>query len=356
MNYLAIDLGLTNRKSVAIVFDDTHNPSGHAIQFKTTCDDLTTVVERHCVNVAIIEMCTCARWIWKHLCSLGVTVYVANTSAAAFRDAKQRHKSDLKDAERLKVLYQTGNLKTVHMLSEHAHRLRSLIEQRKRHVGHATSCKNALRTLCEVKGIKLSGGWDKHIPRQIAQCIDEVTSLVTADSEDQIWREQIAIEWESLQILQKRIKRFDTLINSLTRDHQSMAIVRSVPGIGLQVGAASIAAIDDPHRFQNKKQVSAYSGFTPRQQQSGNTHRPGSIDRQGWSTLRGLLMESVTSGIHIAKDPWFVRHYEHALRNSGKKIKAQVCVARKLFIRLWYMLKHQKNMGSTGRVGLKQAT
>ena len=341
MNYLAIDLGLTNRQSVAIVYDQEHNPSGRSLRFPTTREGLDRVVEKHAIDVVIIEMCTCARWVWKHLSDQGVTVYVVNTCSAAFREAKQRHKSDLKDAERLKVLQQTGNMQTVTMLSEYAHRLRSIIDQRNRHVGQVTSSKNAIRALCQTKGIALKGGWDVAIPEQVQELIDTVTPLISDDQYDRAWRRQLELELELLESISERIKRFDQIIKTLTRSDAQMKRLQTTPGIGLITAASIIASIDNPHRFQNKKQVSSYSGFTPRTHQSGSIDRAGKMDRQGWSTPRGYLMEAVTTGVHRTQDSWYRQHYEHAYTKCRRKLKAQVTVARKLYIRLWYMMKNE---------------
>lgn len=343
MNYLAIDLGSTNSKSVGVLFDPEQNPGGQIIRFQTDRHSISQVIEQRSVQLVIIEMCSATRWVWKHLRHHGVTVLVADTNAQSFRDAGQRHKTDRHDAIRLKDLYLLGNLKCVHMLSDQAHRLRSLIDQRQRHVSAQTAIKNAIRAHCELKGVKLYKYWTRETIGQIESLIDDAQSSADEDPEwGWIWHKQLDMALRTLLHHMEIVKEFDTLIQQVSKRDKRIALVQSAPGVGKLIGSAVVAAIDDPGRFRHKKQVSAYSGLTPRSRQSGAHDRPGNIDRRGWSTLRGLLTEAVLHGVHHAKDPWMVNQYEHLLTRCGKKIKAVVALARKLFVRLWHMLKHQK--------------
>lgn len=53
--------------------------------------------------------------------------------------------------------------------------------------------------------------------------------------------------------------------------------LRTIPGVGPRTAAILVACIDDPHRFANGRQVSAYFGLVPRRYQSGETDRNGRI-------------------------------------------------------------------------------
>ena len=48
--------------------------------------------------------------------------------------------------------------------------------------------------------------------------------------------------------------------------------------------------LDEPKRFENAKQVSAYAGLSPRQWQSGQSLREGHISHRGNPVLRALLV------------------------------------------------------------------
>jgi transposase len=101
-----------------------------------------------------------------------------------------------------------------------------------------------------------------------------------------------------------------------------------------------VAMIDDPHRFQNAKQVGSYVGLVPRQYQSGASDRLGHISRQGNGLLRAMLVE--ISWIGLRYNSWMRDVYEQVRRGSpSRKKTAIVAVARRLLIRCWAMLRDQ---------------
>ena len=56
--------------------------------------------------------------------------------------------------------------------------------------------------------------------------------------------------------------------------------------------AGLTAYVDDPHRFQNARQVSSYAGLVPKRYQSGTMDRHGKIHKRGPRLLRGALVEA----------------------------------------------------------------
>ena len=81
------------------------------------------------------------------------------------------------------------------------------------------------------------------------------------------------------------------------REVQQMVLVleqlvwqlQSIPGVGPRTAEAMVAFLDDPHRFERAKQVGAYFGLVPCQDQSSDRNHLGHITRDGSPTLRQLL-------------------------------------------------------------------
>jgi len=79
-------------------------------------------------------------------------------------------------------------------------------------------------------------------------------------------------------------------------------------------------------------------GLTPRQWQSGQSLREGHISRMGNPLLREVLVE--VSWLGIRTNAWMKQVYQSVCRGSDKRKKiAIVAVARRLFVRLWAMLR-----------------
>ena len=114
---------------------------------------------------------------------------------------------------------------------------------------------------------------------------------------------------------------------------------------------AIVAFIDDPHRFQNKNQVSAYAGMVPRQYQSGNTDRHGRITKRGPRLLRTLLVECAWCSLKY--NQWSRETYQRIHRGTqARKKKAAVALARKILVIAWAMLREETDYDPARNVRL----
>ena len=105
--------------------------------------------------------------------------------------------------------------------------------------------------------------------------------------------------------------------------------------------AEAVAAfIDDPHRFDNVKQVGCYFGLTTRQYQSGQMMREGKISRMGDVHLRTLLVEAAWAAVN--KGGPMGDLFERVCRGMKQRRKgAIVAVARHLGCIAWAMLRDE---------------
>lgn len=113
----------------------------------------------------------------------------------------------------------------------------------------------------------------------------------------------------------------------------------TIPGVGPVTALAFKTTIDRPDRFRRSSDVGAHLGLTPRQFQSGKTHRRGKITRCGDSFTRTALFAAANVMARAAPSsgrrsrPGGVRL---AKRSSLKK--AKIAAARKLAVvmhRMW---------------------
>ena len=118
--------------------------------------------------------------------------------------------------------------------------------------------------------------------------------------------------------------------------------IKSIPGVGPRTAEILVACIDDPHRFENGRQVSAYFGLVPRQYQSGETDRNGRITKRGNPLARTILVECAWASLRY--NSWAKAIYE---RVSGKqktrRKKAAVALARKIAVIAWALLRDDRD-------------
>jgi len=88
-------------------------------------------------------------------------------------------------------------------------------------------------------------------------------------------------------------------------------------------------------RFQNRRQVSSYTGLCPGVRQSGGRKRDGSINRHGNPRVRALLIELVWRLARWQPDYPPVRALVAGIARGAGRRKCAVAAARKLAVDLW---------------------
>src|SRR3989442_4252068 len=108
------------------------------------------------------------------------------------------------------------------------------------------------------------------------------------------------------------------------------------PGVGANSALAFVMTMGDSKCFQRGKQMARYLGLIPREYSSGEHRRYGSISKQGNRFLRMLLVEAAQRAVRC--DPRMRSEYLHRCHRKAKGV-AKVAAARKLAIRLYWMLR-----------------
>src|SRR5204862_5041924 len=105
--------------------------------------------------------------------------------------------------------------------------------------------------------------------------------------------------------------------------------LRTQYGIGPLTGLCLAHTLESPERFANPRKVTAYVGFDPVEDSSGERRRIGSISKQGSRLLRFLLVEA--GQVAVRSDPDLKAAYWRVqLRRNHQK--AKVAVARRLLV------------------------
>jgi transposase len=119
------------------------------------------------------------------------------------------------------------------------------------------------------------------------------------------------------------------------RDHhaETVARLRTVPGVGPLTSLTFRLEMPEPERFGDAGQVARLCGLAPGVHQSGQTRRAGPLMRGGNAWLRTALVEA--SWLWVRGDPGARRVHRRLVRNTGSSKKAICGVARRLAIVLW---------------------
>ena len=334
MQILAIDLG--QRKSVGLLYDtETSNEQYRTIG--TTPHEIHDLVVEVQPDRVVIEIGPSAGWVHDLVVALEIEVQVANTNHQAWRWRSVRRKTDRLDALKLAQLSAMNQLPTVYMPSPQVRQWRSLITYRHTLIGERTRIKNQIRSILTREGIHWPvgpRGWSKQKIEELRRMAKPITKV----DADNLWRGQLWIELKRLAEIQPHIKRVEDKLDAKAEANEHVKLLRTIPGVGARLSETLVAVIDDPKRFDNRKQVSAYIGLVPSQYQSGDSNRQGHITRQGHRLLRSLLVE--VCWLSRRYNNWSKRVFEHLQRGCKARTKiAIIGLARRLLVRCWAMMR-----------------
>lgn len=335
MIILAIDLGKFN--SMCCFFDtDTQQ---HRFQAAATSRGyLTSVLQNHDVDLVVLEACGPSGWVSDLCDEHGIAVLVCSTNEEAWKFKNVKRKTDKDDALKLARLAMLNQLTPVHVPSRQVREHRTLVKYRKTLDQRINRVKNSIRSLFANRGIEIARGaraW--HTGREV---IDSYRRPLAECSLDELWQGQLDIELTQLDVLTEQLADVERRLEAIAKDDDRIRRVQTIPGVGRKTAEVLVTALDDPQRFQNARQVSAYIGLVPRQYQSGETDRHGRITKRGSRLVRTMLLEC--AWVSLRYNAWARATYDriHGGQKTRKK-KAAIALARKIAVVAWAMLKHE---------------
>ena len=337
MTILAIDLGKFNS---VCCFYSPKTRKAKFITTPTTLEHFTSIFEDCGADVVVMEACGPSGWI-NDLAQLhGLKTLVCSTNEEAWRWANVKRKTDKDDALKLARMMAMGELKGVHMPSPQHREFRSLVKYRKTLDGRINKVKCAIRAWFVNHGIEIDKG-DKawHTGREH---INSFRKPIQDCTPTELWKGQLDIELTILDSLSLQLNSIVKRLEQLGKIDERIRRLRTIPGVGPRTAEILVACIDDPHRFENGRQVSAYFGLVPRQYQSGETDRNGRITKRGNPLARTILVECAWAALRY--NPWAKDIYERICgKQKTRKKKAAIALARKIAVIAWAMLRDEKD-------------
>ena len=334
MKILALDLG----KYKTIGCDYEGESGQHRFRGSlTTPAALQQLVKEVKPDRVVIEVCNIAGWVCDLLREMGVAVQVANTSDDAWRWRKVKKKNDRCDALKAAQLSAVNQLREVHIPTIEVRQWRALIAYRQQLVRRRGKVKNHIRDLLLTEGQLLPRGAKCWTELGVAR-LEALAKPLAEVGLHELWRGQLHLELRQLREVQAEIKLVEEKLDAVAAGDPRIALLRTIPGVGPRLSEAIVALLDQPARFRNANQVSAYIGMVPKELDSGETVRRGPITKHGSRLVRSLLVEVAWAGLR--HNAWVRQTYQRISggKKSRKKI-AIVAVGRRLLVRCWAMLR-----------------
>lgn len=147
---------------------------------------------------------------------------------------------------------------------------------------------------------------------------------------------------ERISLLKKHVAEINKEIEELVKNdkelHKIIAIICTIPGIGLITASVVLAETNGFELIKNKKQLVSYAGFDVRERQSGTSINGKSrITKRGNKNLRKAMYFPAWTA--ITHDERYKLLYSRHIANHGIKMKAGVVIQRKLLEMVYAMYK-----------------
>jgi transposase len=265
------------------------------------------------------------QWFVELLNRLGHELWVGDAAKIrASEDRQQKH--DKRDARLLLRLLAEERFPRIWTPSREEKDLRQLLIHRYKLVGVRTQVKNGLQHLAMNQGLlRKRRLWSA--AGQKALC-----ALALAPWASQRREDLLKMKRE----LDSKIALLDQAVLEAAERNEKAKLLMTQPGVGPITAMAFVLTLGDVSRFPRGKQVASYLGLIPREYSSGGHQRLGSISKQGSNFVRMLLVEAAQAAVRC--DPGMRNEYVHRCHRKAKGV-AKVAAARKLAIRLYWMLR-----------------
>lgn len=276
------------------------------------------------------------QWFVEMSTTAGHQVWIGDAAKIRASEVRQQ-KTDKRDAALILKLLVEGRFPRIWTPSWEEKDLRQLLIHRHKLVRIRVQVKNELQHLAMNQGVtKKRKLWSK--------------------TGEQVLRELPLKPWASRrredlfkirEMLNGQIDLLDQAVARVAQKNEKARLLMTQPGVGPITSMAFVLTMGDVSRFPRGKQVASYLGLIPREYSSGGHQRLGSISKQGNGFMRMLLVEAAQCAVRC--DPQMRSEYLHRCHRKAKAV-AKVAAARKLAIRLYWMLRTNRGYPEVVRV------
>jgi transposase len=283
-----------------------------------------------------IEATGHTRWFERMLAELGQELWIGD--AAEIRASMVRkQKTDARDATHLLELLLSGRFPRLWRPTMAERDLRQLVWHRQKLVWMRNAIGNQVHALAMGEGVCRK----KKLFTRKGRV--ELESLRLDPWASRRRQELLRM----LDQLDTSLKEFDQAVAEQAEQSAAAVLLMTHPGVGPVTSLAFVLTLGPVERFVRSKQVVSYLGLNPREHSSGGRQRLGSISKQGNPMMRSLLVEAGHTAARL--DGELRQDYQRLKLRRGGGV-AKIAIARKLAVRMYWMLRSQASYAQLVRM------
>lgn len=333
--YVGVDVHLKSWKVTIMTNEIIHKTFTQPPQAKV----LYQYLEKHFPGAtyhSAYEAGFCGYWIHNQLASLGIQSMVVNPADIPTTDKEKVQKEDSRDSRKIAKALRNGDLVAIHVPSSKTLEDRGLLRMRHALVKDLTRNKNRIKSFLYFHGIEVPESFAPRWSKRYLNWLDKIdlpevsgkNTLQAIVSASKNLRASVLQVTQQIQALAKTLEY-----------NQQIALLRSIPGIGLLTAMTILTELETINRFENIDKLCGFIGLIPSTHSSGDNLVVGDITRRGHAILRSAIIESAWIAVRL--DPVLIKSYHDYCKRMDPN-KAIIRVAKKLMSRIRYVLKKQK--------------
>lgn len=285
----------------------------------------------------VYEAGFCGFAVQRALAAAGIRCLVVHPGDVPTTDKARRRKTDRADARKLAHALRAGQLTPIYVPPPWAEADRGLIRYRATLVKERTRCKNRIKSLLRLWNVPVPAGCQAS--QWSAAGLARLAALPAAHPALAPVLPHALTQYETLQTHLQTVTRQIRALAATPRYQARVALLRSIPGIGVLSAMTWLTELVTVDRFPTFGHLCSYVGLVPGEHSSGETTRPTGLDRRGNPHLRRLLIEN--SWVALRADPALLQAYQRWSHRMAAQ-QAILRVARKLLRRLRRVLRTQE--------------
>ncbi|MBO7236465.1 MAG: transposase [Kiritimatiellae bacterium] len=339
-----IGMDAHSRKLAISIWDwsDRFNACMHR---ELKCIDIDSMIKTYERNVnidsiTIIESSTNSASLKKMLNAAGYRAEIVRADVIANKERKRRI-CDIRDAENLALAYIKGDIdEFVWTPSQEYTQYRDIMFAYRDTTKEMTRLSNRIWNMCSRKGYKLP-------IRNSTNKVSILREMIIETNIEGFAKEQLEMLLEDFDRLLQRKTELSRRIAEIVLSNPRMLRLLQLHGVNYKGAFALDAAVENPHRFSTASKLSAYGGFSPIVDSSGEEEeyakRKGGLkkplDGEGRRDVKFFFTEAgqtvLTSCANTKLGKWGWK-----MINRGKSRNKVVCaIGRKLLTYSWHILR-----------------
>ena len=289
---------------------------------------------------SVYEAGFCGFWAHYQLLESGIRNIVVNPADVPTTQKELLHKDDPVDSRKLARSLRAGELEGIYVLGKPTMEERSLVRQRAAIVRDLTRIKQRVKMFLHYFGIEIpikfsnsNHNWSKRFLIWLKEDVQAHMDMAG---------HTLGYMIEEVELLRSLLLKVTQAVQTMAKSekyNKRMALLRSIPGVGLLTAITFLVEIEDIKRFKDSDHFAGYVGLTPTNHSSGEKERTGEMTFRGQKVLRKSLIESSWHTVRI--DPALSLSYKAYVQRMEPN-KAIVRIARKVLNRMYFVLKNEQ--------------